>query len=203
MKTWLKILSLPALLCFALGVWWHTAPYRTGAAATVKVVLPGGHGSGVHIGGRLVLTAAHVVEDDQEVTIKTEAGREFKARTLWRSPKLDVALMRYEGALIPAAPLSCVAPKVEDAITMIGNPGPFEFLRFKGHVAGTQRGWAFWRVMVPLDLTAMGGVSGGPVLNTQGAVIGLLVGGIATPFAPISGISVMVPSTVICGLLGR
>lgn len=199
----LGLAGLVAVLLVALALAGPAAPAV--AEAAVKVEIPGGHGSGVHIGRGLILTAAHVVADDQEVTLLSADGRSLKARTLWRAPAFDVALLRLDEAAadLPAAPLSCAPARVGEAVELTGHPGPFAQLRLRGHVAGGARAFGPWRQIVPLDLTGMGGVSGGAVANGRGEVVGILVGGLATPFAPISGITVMVPAAIICGLIGR
>jgi S1-C subfamily serine protease len=54
-----------------------------------------------------------------------------------------------------------------------------------------------------VDLTVAGGNSGGPVLDADGAVIGIIVGVMQTGIGGVVPISLAVPSTVICSLLGR
>jgi S1-C subfamily serine protease len=204
----LGLAGLVAALLAALALAGPAAPAVAEAAVKVEIAggpISGGHGSGVHIGRGLILTAAHVVADDQEVTLLGADGRSLKARTLWRAPAFDVALLRLDEAAadLPAAPLSCTPARVGEAVELTGHPGPFAQLRLRGHVAGAARAFGPWRQIVPLDLTGMGGVSGGAVANGRGEVVGILVGGLATPFAPISGITVMVPAAIICGLIGR
>lgn len=171
--------------------------------ASVRIVIPGGHGSGSHIGGRLILTAAHVVDGQTAIEIETHDGKKMPAKVLWVSKAFDVAVIQYDGPLLPAAQLACGPLKQGDAVTVYGNPGDVRFAKFNGFVSTAAGERAIWKVAHVLDVTGMPGVSGGGVFSMSGKLVGILVGGYSTPFAPISGITIMVPSSPICRMLGR
>lgn len=211
MKTVLGIIGLCMLIvvAFFLQSQAVATPTATGHP-TVKIVLEKGHGSGVYIGENLILTAAHVVDaaKDGKIKVKTEGGNILPGEVLWMSKARDVALIRVSGTFgLSPAVLSCVAPKVGDAIQARGNPLSVEFFSAWGHVAGTPREMGPWLVGVPTDMTILPGMSGGPVFGADGRVVGLSVGVLMAPagFGSMSftGATLIVPGSTICPLLGR
>jgi S1-C subfamily serine protease len=151
----------------------------------------------------LILTAAHVVKDGETVTLIRSDGSELKAVTVWRAPAEDVAILRITDGTMPEARMSCALPKPGEPIEIVGNPGPLTFITLRGFVASSVNVRGPWRVAHILDATAMGGVSGGGVFDTRGRLIGILVGAYASGISPQSGISVMVPASEICLMMGR
>lgn len=183
------------------------------AAPVVKVILDHGHGSGVYIGAGLVLTAAHVVRrTSEEITIKTSLGAEAKAHVLWVGGENDVALLGIidDVPIRPVAGIRCEAVPVGTKILAAGNPHDFEFVTSYGTIAGGQTEDAPEDLVV-IDATVLQGMSGGPVTDTQGRLVGILsrvlLGRVESPMpfplgAP-ARFGAMVPSPVLCRLLGR
>lgn len=177
------------------------------AGFIVKVVLENGHGSGVHIGNGLVLTNYHVAGKLKEVTLKSDDGDIQKAEVLWGNDSRDVALvLASHPERLSAAELSCRDLVNDELLTSYGNPTNIEFITIKGRVAGKARELGAFKNVVPVDMTIIPGMSGGPVLDGEGRLIGLNVGvmpvyvGIT---ASLSGIGYIIPSSTICQLLGR
>lgn len=184
----------------------ETAPeYK--ASSMVKVLVGGGHGSGVHIGDGLVLTAAHVVagvKDAAEVKVRDEGGAIHEAEILWQAKANDVALIRIKGHKdIAASELSCEVPKVGMDIHGYGNPLHQENWNVYGKVAGTPRKVGPWAEIIPLNMAILQGQSGGPVFNDAGKVVGLMVGYMNGQQGDWTSFSVMVPSSVVCTLMAR
>lgn len=175
-------------------------------AATVKINLPDGLGSGVSIGNGFIVTAAHVVGDAKEVGIKERDGVETTADVLWVNRVYDIALLRSP-LKIPAADLSCRTARVGDAITAIGNPLGLEFISTAGKIAGEARQFGdTWKSAFVTDLTVIMGNSGGPAFDEYGKLIGIVVGVLGVPVGEgksYLGLSTVVPSSVVCSLLGR
>lgn len=171
--------------------------------ASVRIVVGAGHGSGTHIGGNLILTAAHVVETPLPIEIHTPTGKVYPARVLWTSKAFDVAVVTYEGPAIPAAQIACGKLKQGDPITAFGNPGEVRFARFNGFISTAAHERAIWKVAHVMDITGMPGMSGGGVFNMAGKLVGVFVGGYSSPFAPVSGITLMVPASEVCRMMGR
>lgn len=177
--------------------------------STVKIVLPNGHGSGVHIGNGFVLTAAHVTHGAKEVTIYASDGTEIPAVVLWESKEYDIALLRAdETRHLGRARLSCRVAQQGEAITAHGNPLFMERVITYGTVSGAPVSvGGFWASVLPLSLPVAGGMSGGGLFDANGDLVGLVVG---FPLQPLGfgtwtmvGISFAVDARTICNLLAR
>jgi len=172
-----------------------------------------GHGSGVTIGKGLVLTAGHVTFGKDTMKVKTEKGATLEGIVLWSNPKYDVSLVKV-GMPDPAATsavLNCIAPKIGDKIYASGSPGVADFVMLSGTVAGgARKSEGMWENVMIADLSASGGLSGGPVFNKAGEVVGIVVGGMLAPIRrqndydlSQTGISYFVPGSTICEMLAR
>ena len=183
----------------------------------VKVALQGGHGSGVVIGdGTYVLTAGHVAEaagPEGQVVIVRQDGTAVDGEVLWIALQDDIALIKIEEKL-PAAKLSCEAPKVSEAVEVVGHPGfgeTLDWLHSNGHVMqvydngyGAKEG----RRVMFFDANAYFGNSGGPLFNAKGEVIGIVsallgvnVGGAFSSMVVPFGYNIAVPTDVACGMM--
>lgn len=174
--------------------------------AVVKVMLKQGHGSGVHIGNGLVLSAAHVPEGVKVVILKTKDGRTRPAEVLWSSKEYDIAMLRTKDKTIDAATLDCRVAQVGEAITSYGNPLRVEFAAAYGRIAGEPRAFGHWRSVFVTDITTVMGQSGGPVFDAEGRLIGITVGVLAAPLgfsSSLVGYGFVVPSRAVCDLLAR
>jgi len=168
---------------------------------TVKLLRPGGHGSAVHIGDGVYLTAAHVVAGVTGLDVKTDTGVTLKATVLVSDNDYDVAILMADGHMPrAAAPLSCEAPVPHTPVRLIGNPMAVEFLTLRGHVAGVPRRLGPWALVSPVDATVAGGMSGGPVVNDAGEVVGITVGAVQFGMGLV-GIGTVVPGSAICRVL--
>lgn len=181
-------------------------------SATVVLKTPGGGKcTGTHIGNGTILTAGHCTDKEGDTLTATfKNGRGFTAETLWKSEAYDVALLRMEDATDnPSASLDCRAPSVGESIHMIGHPMAMTWIKTGGVVAGEVTGayGTAWREALPIDGAMGPGMSGGGAFDADGEVIGINVG---VPIAsngfgggyPV-GISFIVPSSTICGLMGK
>jgi S1-C subfamily serine protease len=177
------------------------------ASSVVKVLVEGGHGSGVHIGDGYVLTATHVVEGKTGIKLKSSFGDIQDAEVLWTNKARDVALLKAERPeRLQSSRLICAPLVVGQRVTAEGSPGLAEFVRFRGDVAGVERTAGPWMAVVPIDISGGPGISGGPIFDEMGQVAGIYVGVHLVPMgmgALSIGIGVAVPSNVICELMAR
>lgn len=179
-------------------------------AATVRIELPDGLGSGVAIGNGYIVSAAHVVGKSKSVDIKLRDGGKGSADVLWINEAYDIALLRTEIRTLPAA-LSCIQAKVGAQISAVGNPLGMEFITAYGKIAGDARVMGDkWKSAYVTDMTTVMGASGGPVFDDAGFLIGITVGVTSAPlktengYIPsLVGFGFVVPSTVVCELMGR
>jgi len=178
------------------------------SSSVVKVITPGGHGSGVNIGDGYYLTNHHVVGVEKQVTLKNESQEETQAQVLWSNEEYDVALI-YQPIFenTGSSPLDCVIPAVGERVIMAGNPTAFEFLEMEGRVAGKPiQMFDGGDLFVPVDGTVVPGMSGGPVFDNNGHVVGI---NSMTAVAPLGmaasfvDFAFFIPGKSICQLMGK
>jgi S1-C subfamily serine protease len=177
------------------------------ALSTVKVLVGEGHGSGVHTGNRYIITAAHVVGQAETVKVKTSRGVESEADVLWINKAHDIALLRAkELPGVDVSRLTCTDPMVGQHITAVGNPGPLEHITAYGRVASLLKHGKPWADFYIVSMAVAPGMSGGPVFNEQGQVVGLVVGvammSIGWAGAPV-GFGYITPASAVCRMLAR
>lgn len=188
-----------------------SVPDKAGSVVRVDL-FDGGHGSGVYIGNGVVLTAGHVGNGQQTVTLKLDNGTVQFADVLWVNAKYDVsALKPVRGSDMQAAHLACRAPVVGESVTAAGSPGQEDNLYIPGAIVGAERQSKPWESVVVASLNMTGGISGGGVFDKYGDVVGIVVGGQLGVVGEKdgkydlsqTGLSYVVPGDAICSLLGR
>jgi S1-C subfamily serine protease len=175
------------------------------AGSAVRITSPGSVGSGVFVGGRIIVTAAHLIPDiNLQPTIVTDDGTSMVAEVVLVDRINDIALLRLlADPAIEPAPVLCTTAPVGTVIRGVGNPLGLSFISTWGHVAGAPQNVASkWPNGFIVDLQLIDGMSGGPLFNEAGEVVGLMVGYVATRNGPAT-MSVGAPSPRICALLGR
>lgn len=176
------------------------------ASPVVKVIMEKGHGSGTHIGGGYFITAAHVIGDSLEAKLKGNDGRQVKAEVLWVNDARDIALLKADGAGFEHDTLSCEPEPVGSHIYARGNPLSMEFVSMWGRIAGVSREVGPWRKAYVADITILPGMSGGPVYNQAGEVVGVSIGVANARIGfgvSLTGMTFIVPSFVFCEAMGR
>lgn len=133
----------------------------------------GGSGSGVIVTeDGLVLTAAHVVENHGNCTVRYSDGRRFAAKRLGMFASRDAAMVQItEGGPHPCVEVgSSGGLKYNDWVIALGHPGGFDEERKTplriGHIIGNDH----W---LTTDCALIGGDSGGPSFDLQGRVVGI------------------------------
>lgn len=153
--------------------------------------------------GTLALTAYHVVFGAKKLVAVTLDKARYPVTVLGYDDGHDVALLRINlptGRNLPVLPLAAAMPKVGQSALAIGN-GNGNFLVSKtGRL--TALNVAASRADFPpgtLELTAplVPGDSGGPILNAQGEVMGIVsyISAMPTPFGIATRSSYAVPVT--------
>lgn len=178
------------------------------AGSAVKVISnleTDAHGSGVVIEGGLVITAAHVLRDKWTLYVLTDNAEDPQlARVILYDYRADLAVLELEAPEgIAASPLDCRQARMGEPVSTVGNPGPLTFVSAWGRVSGAVRSFDRWSAVYVVDLTVVGGNSGGGVLDENGAIIGIVVGVMQTGIGGVVPISLVVPSPLLCRLLGR
>src|SRR5688572_22046111 len=150
--------------------------------------------SGIAYAEDLVLTADHVVTREENLKVTLSDGRALAATIAGRDPGSDLALLRLaEKALSPAKTSDDV--KVGQLVLALGRPGAEGMQASWGIVtsingpARTSRG-GMLDEFVRSETTPYPGFSGGPLVNTEGEVLGLNTSGLT------HGSSLTIPTKV-------
>jgi S1-C subfamily serine protease len=140
--------------------------------------------SGIAYAADLILTADHVIERDEDISVNLSNGNTVSATIAGRDPGFDLALLRVEKANLTPAEISTEGVKVGKIVIALGRPSTTGIEASLGIVyaiggpARTGRGGMLERYIRP-DITLFPGFSGGPLIDTEGRVMGLNTSGLA------------------------
>jgi S1-C subfamily serine protease len=160
-----------------------TAAVETAGAGTVTVDGRKRYpASGIAYADELVLTADHVVTREDNINVVLPGGRSLAATVAGRDPGSDLAVLRLaEKALTPARTSQEV--KVGQLVLALGRPSEEGMQASWGIVtsisgpARTSRG-GMLDEYIRSETTPYPGFSGGPLINTEGEVLGLNTSGL-------------------------
>ena len=136
-----------------------------------------GQGSGFIVrDDGLILTNAHVIEGADEVVVRLNDTREFKAKVLGADKATDVAVLRVEARNLPTVKIGSSANiRVGEWVLAIGSPYGFESSASAGIVSAVSRSLPDdnYFPFIQTDVAVNPGNSGGPLFNMAGEVIGI------------------------------
>jgi serine protease Do len=144
-----------------------------GAAASLRC--QDSVGSGFFIAPDLVVTNAHVLCPAGE-TIKVGLSNEssWSGEVVHRDVGIDLALVRAAGAAVSPLPLGDVGDVAAgDRVMIVGSPVGLDFTVQEGSLSSLQRS-ANGVAYLQLDAKVSPGNSGGPVIDAQGRVVGVV-----------------------------
>ena len=152
--------------------------------------------SGVVYAPARVLTASHVVEREEDLSVGTGEGRTVEARLIGRDPSNDLAVLEVpelgDGTVAEPAAGGVRVGQISLAVARPSREGiraSFGVISSVGGPLRTGRGARLERY-VQTDATPYPGFSGGPLINTEGAVLGITTLGFAR------GVALAVPAEV-------
>ena len=135
-----------------------------------------GLGSGVIIDADgIILTAAHVVGDNDEVDVRLYDGTVIRGQVLGADETTDVAVVTIDpaGRTLVAAPIANADDvRVGQLAVAVGSPFGFEQTVTAGIISGVDR-VVNTVSMVQTDAPINPGNSGGPLIDLQGRVVGI------------------------------
>jgi putative serine protease PepD len=170
-----------------------SAPIQAGdepVAAVAKALLPtvvqlevdtqqgNGLGSGViYDKNGYILTAAHVIDRADQVTVRLSDGTRLRGEVLGTDTGNDVGVVKVDRNNLPAAPLAIDVPlKVGQLAVAIGSPFRLEGSVTAGIVSATNRilqDQQGSREVIQTDAPINPGNSGGVLADREGRVIGI------------------------------
>ncbi len=124
-----------------------------------------------------ILTNNHLVDQSDEIKVKTADDKEYTAEIIGRDPMTDLALIRIKTD-VPLTPLllgDSDRLEVGDWVVAIGNPFGLGNTVTAGIVSAKYRriGAGAYDNFIQTDTPINPGNSGGPLLNTAGEVVGI------------------------------
>ena len=156
--------------------------YASAAPGVVDIAVDNGSGTGfvVDKDGHIV-TAAHVVNGANSISVKFQDGTTRKATVLGQDDATDVAVIKIDPSGLTLHPLtlgSSASVGVGDDVAAIGDPFGYARSISTGIVSGVDRtikapnGFTVAHA-IQTDAAMNPGNSGGPVLNADGQVVGI------------------------------
>jgi serine protease Do len=142
---------------------------------------PFGLGSGFIVSADgFIVTNAHVVENAEEITVRMNDKREFKAKVIGADTRSDVAVIKIEGTNLPTVKIGDISKlRVGEWVVAIGSPFGFANTVTAGIVSAKSRENLSGDPnldavpFIQTDVAVNPGNSGGPLLNMRGEVIGI------------------------------
>ena len=149
--------------------------------------------SGIAFAADLILTADHVVERDEDISVVLADGTQLTATVAGRDPGTDLAVLKLEKAAATPAE-KAPAARVGQIVLAVGRPSPEGIEASLGTVSAingpvhTQRGQLdqFYRS----DTTPYPGFSGGALVDAEGRVVGVNTSGFGR------GMSITIPAEI-------
>lgn len=130
---------------------------------------PNGVGSAFFISrDGLLATTRHIIGGCETVTIELAEGRRIKGTVVWSSPTLDLALIETPYTIHSLMTLTAPAPLPDQPLTVHSYRQEMLMAKLRPTGRAIRAGW------FPTDITALWDEGGGPILNRDNAVVGMV-----------------------------
>jgi S1-C subfamily serine protease len=132
-----------------------------------------------------ILASLHIVKDATEIQVMFADGTESSATVAGSQPENDLVVLRPElipDDLVPATLGNSASLNVGDDVVAVGNPFGISNSLSAGVVSGLRRNFRAPRTgetltnMIQFDAAVNPGNSGGPLLDRNGEVVGIVTG---------------------------
>jgi S1-C subfamily serine protease len=159
-----------------------------------------------------ILTSLHVVENAVSIQLTFADGSQVPAEVVAAQPENDIAVLHpleAPGLIVPATLGNPHAMRIGDEAYAVGNPFGLYGSMSVGVISGFNRSFEHSESdqklegLIQIDAAVNPGNSGGPLLNRQGQVVGIIVG-LVNPSGQdfFIGIGFAVPITTAGGAAG-
>ena len=155
----------------------------------------GWQGTGIFIKDDLILTAGHIVENADIITIITNDGEQHIAIDWYKESEADLGVIKV---ITPEKEkeLKFDSAKLGEGAWALGNSLGIDIVLTKGIISALNIDFEdnfFGNKNIFLtDTAANPGNSGGPIFNKNGKIVGILVGG----FYNAQGMNIVIPSNI-------
>ncbi|MGG6270057.1 trypsin-like peptidase domain-containing protein [Leptolyngbya sp. AN03gr2] len=170
--------------------------YQRSSPAVVSIEVPKvGSGSGFIANAQgMILTNSHVVGTSRQVIVRLADGSTYPGVVVSRNPQVDLALIQIRSKRrLPSLRFQPVPPKVGQRAFAIGNPRGLTRTLSDGIVSRIDQSG-----QIQFTATSSFGGSGGPLLDDEGNVIGVVRGGY-----PGTNLNFAIPIAAVNRLPGR
>ena len=183
-------------------------PLKSLSASIVQAVAKGGQStvmvnarrrfpaSGIAFEADLVMTADHVVEQDEGITITLADGGSLEASVAGRDPGKDLAVLRSSAAQLTPAEHLTQDVQVGQVVVALGRPSQegieasLGIISAVGGPVRTGRGGLLENYL-RTDAIPFPGFSGGPLIDLEGRVVGMNTSGLA------HGAAISIPANLV------
>ena len=183
-------------------------PLKSLSASIVQAVAKGGQStvmvnarrrfpaSGIAFEADLVMTADHVVEQDEGITITLADGSSLEASVAGRDPGNDLAVLRSSAAQLTPAEHLTQDVQVGQVVVALGRPSQegieasLGIISAVGGPVRTGRGGLLENYL-RTDAIPFPGFSGGPLIDLEGRVVGMNTSGLA------HGAAISIPANLV------
>lgn len=130
-------------------------------------------GSGFALGENCIISNAHVIENQDNITVVTYSGDKYRANIVAIDIDLDIVMLEVDNETFPYLSVADYNDTAigEDVYT-IGAPNSMTYTLTKGVLSAKNRAVGDYEY-IQIDAAINAGNSGGPLLNDDGKVIGV------------------------------
>ena len=185
--------------------------YRLAYKGVVEITASQGQGSGfVYDGDGHIVTNAHVVEGASSVSVKFWNGKSYGAQVVGIDASTDLAILKVNAPVSELFPLSLGDSSklaVGDPVVAIGSPFGLEGTLTSGIVSALHREMTSPNHFaidnsIQTDAAINHGNSGGPLLNSQGKVVGV-TSQIESSSGGNEGVGFAIPSSTVSAIASQ
>ena len=125
----------------------------------------------------IVVTNNHVIQDAEDIIVRVNGNKEFKAKVIGADPLSDIAVLQLETKekFIPVKFGNSDQARIGDWVIAIGNPFGLGGTVTSGIISARNRsiGLSRYEDFIQTDASINSGNSGGPLFDMSGDVIGI------------------------------
>ena len=125
----------------------------------------------------IVITNNHVIKDAEDIVVRVNGDKEYKAKVLGADPLMDIAVLQLETdeKFKPVAFGNSDKARIGDWVIAIGNPFGLGGTVTAGIISARNRsiGLSRYEDFIQTDASINSGNSGGPLFDMEGNVIGI------------------------------